>query len=240
LREVLVIEDDASTRYLVADLLEYAGFRVDQASDGLEALEHFEHRQPDLIVLDLMLPRLSGPQFLERSRPTRDRAGVPVLVVSALDQRSASTGALDVDAWVGKPLEIEDFLTAVEELTRVAVPRVLVVDDDQPIRDLLAEYLADEGYGVDSAVNIPQALASIAHRTPDLILLDLMLPGHSGWEFLRNRRADPMLARIPVLVISAVPPERLTSARDLGADAALSKPFDLDTVSALAHSIVTA
>jgi CheY-like chemotaxis protein len=119
-------------------------------------------------------------------------------------------------------------------------PRVLVVDDDQPIRELLTEYLTDEGFGVDSAVTIPQAQACIAQHTPDLILLDLMLPGRTGWEFLRQRRGDPLLSRIPVLVISAVPPDRLSSARDLGADAALSKPFDLEVVSALAHSFVYA
>jgi CheY-like chemotaxis protein len=65
-----------------------------------------------------------------------------------------------------------------------------------------------------------------------------MLPGRSGWDFLRDRQADPLLASIPVLVVSAAPRERLAEAQALGADAFLSKPFDLDVLSAVVQTVV--
>ena len=71
-----------------------------------------------------------------------------------------------------------------------------------------------------------------------MIVLDLMLPGRSGWDFLRERSATAQLAAIPVLVISAAPHALLLEAKELGADAFLSKPFDLDALSTLVRSFV--
>jgi DNA-binding response OmpR family regulator len=115
---------------------------------------------------------------------------------------------------------------------------MLVVEDEAPIRNVLVEHLVDEGYAADAAGTIAQARDRIAASPPDLILLDLMLPGRSGWDFLRERAADGALSRIPVLVISAAPHDLLLEAKELGASAFLSKPFDLDVLSALVQSFV--
>jgi CheY-like chemotaxis protein len=118
--------------------------------------------------------------------------------------------------------------------------RVLVIDDERIIRELLVEHLSDEGYVVDAAQTIAEARARIAVARPELIVLDLMLPDHTGWDFLRARQLDPPLLRIPVVVISAATRERMEQAAELGADALLSKPFDLSDVSALVHRFARA
>jgi len=115
-------------------------------------------------------------------------------------------------------------------------PRVLVVEDESPIRDLVTDSLEEEGYGLEVAASVEEAELRIAEEPPDLIVLDLRLPGRSGWDFLRQRHDDPKLAAIPVLVLSAAPEDRLLEAKELGADAFLSKPFDLDILSALVRS----
>jgi CheY-like chemotaxis protein len=81
--------------------------------------------------------------------------------------------------------------------------RVLVVDDDRDIRELLVELLASEGYEVASAPDGRRALAEARARRPDVILLDLMMPVMSGWEFREAQLRDPALADIPVLVVTA-------------------------------------
>ena len=133
-------------------------------------------------------------------------------------------------------------LTAALETNRdghVAIqPHVLLVEDDTAIRGLLIEQLVGEDYSVDAVESIAAARQRIARQRPDLILLDLMLPRQDGWTFLRERRTDPQLAGIPVLVISAAPQQRLLEAKNLGADGFLSKPFDLDVLSALMRSFV--
>ncbi len=106
---------------------------------------------------------------------------------------------------------------------------VLLVDDDDGIRDALEEILADEGYRCLSASNGRKGLDVVQNSQPDLILLDLMMPQMDGWEFMDRLRQMPRGSLIPVVVISAdrdVGPK----ARQLGAQGHLSKPFDLDNL----------
>jgi DNA-binding response OmpR family regulator len=248
-QHVLLVEDDAPIRGMLADVLQDAGFSVVQASDGLEAVRNLREERPDLIVLDLMLPRMSGWQFLEESRPDLERANIPVVVLSAIHGQGDYPSTLGVAAWLTKPVDIDRFLGAVQTLADPAPPngtkprsarpaRVLVIEDEDSIRDLVIGFLNDAGYQTDSAGSIPEALTRVAAQRPSLIVLDLMLPGHSGWAFLRDRDADPMLASIPVVVTSAAPVDRLLESKQLGAEAFLRKPFDFDALGAVVRSFV--
>jgi len=114
--------------------------------------------------------------------------------------------------------------------------RILLVEDDAPLRETLTEILGEEGYEVASAANGAEALALLeAADAPSLILLDLMMPVMNGWELHLALRADPRLAEIPVVVLSA----RAGVSGGALPDAAafLAKPFDaarlLDTVGRL-------
>ena len=82
---------------------------------------------------------------------------------------------------------------------------ILLVDDDDDIRDALSETLLDEGFSVHPVPNGREALAWLHEHpdTPCVVLLDLMMPVMDGWTFLRYRSADPALAKIPVVVITA-------------------------------------
>jgi CheY-like chemotaxis protein len=106
---------------------------------------------------------------------------------------------------------------------------VLVVDDDEVIRQLLASILTDEGYRVRSAGDAYQAIEEVSQATPGLLLLDLMMPGVSGVELLTRLRRDQRWQELPVILISAHP--RLHEiAQELGARAALTKPFNVSTL----------
>jgi CheY-like chemotaxis protein len=113
---------------------------------------------------------------------------------------------------------------------------ILVVDDDAPIREALAEVLEDEGYQVRSAANGREALELLRSgwAPPAVILLDLMMPVMSGWEFRAEQQSDQALASIPIVVLSADRDVR-GKAASLQAQAYLAKPVDLadllDTVS---------
>lgn len=103
---------------------------------------------------------------------------------------------------------------------------ILIVDDDQPIVDFIAEALADEGYTVRSAFSVASALAATAARIPDLIIMDLHMPGKTGDIFVREFRRDGG-AEVPVVLMTA----DSISAKVLEAEGiamCLLKPFDLD------------
>jgi CheY-like chemotaxis protein len=106
---------------------------------------------------------------------------------------------------------------------------VLVVDDDPFIRDVIAELLEDEGYAVESAANGEEALLVLQQRPglPCVILLDLMMPRMNGWEFRAAQRADPLLAPIPVVTISAHV-DLLGTGAQLDVAEHLPKPVDVE------------
>lgn len=112
-------------------------------------------------------------------------------------------------------------------------PRILIVDDDAPIREALAGLLPLYGYEVSTAGHGLEALRVLEEVVPDAVLLDLSMPVMDGVTLLRRLRADRRFARLPVLVWSADPAGRF---RDLPADACLLKPVPPDRlIAALAR-----
>jgi CheY-like chemotaxis protein len=104
---------------------------------------------------------------------------------------------------------------------------ILVVDDDDAIRGVIAETLELEGYGVECAADGLQALEKLKISIPDAIVLDLMMPVMDGWTFLERCRRDHLCPGTPILVTSAA--QKLEAAAPkLQVEACLAKPFDLD------------
>jgi CheY-like chemotaxis protein len=102
---------------------------------------------------------------------------------------------------------------------------ILVVDDEQPVVDLLTDMLEDEGHTVVSAYNGRIALELVAHQQPDLIISDVMMPFVDGIQLCRRLREEHDAKSLPVILMSAALPPDLSSC---GANAFLGKPFDID------------
>lgn len=106
--------------------------------------------------------------------------------------------------------------------------RILLVEDDEALRGVLAEVLADEGYDVLCASNGKEALDRLARSHADLILLDLVMPVMDGWAFRDAQRLDAHLANIPTVVLSASYPPDSARIRALEAEEVLSKPVSME------------
>ena len=103
---------------------------------------------------------------------------------------------------------------------------VLVIEDDEGLREMMAQLLTLEGFQTATVANGQEALAYLhASSKPEVILLDLMMPVMDGWEFRRHQQADPALAGVPVIVLSALDQAR---AANVEATAFLKKPLDFD------------
>jgi CheY-like chemotaxis protein len=103
---------------------------------------------------------------------------------------------------------------------------ILIVEDDADLREMMAQLLTLEGFRAAAVANGREALQYLGDReAPQVILLDLMMPVMDGWEFRRHQQADPNLADVPVIVLSALDQTR---AADLDAAAFLKKPLDFD------------
>ena len=107
--------------------------------------------------------------------------------------------------------------------------RILVVDDDEHIRKSLSQYLEMEDFLVDRASSGPEALALAAQRTPDLVLLDLMMPGMDGFEVVEHLRRQAPTARVPVILLTARGQDTdVIRGYQIGVSSYLTKPFNLN------------
>lgn len=120
---LLLVEDDALTRELLSAALEFAGFDVIVALDGMHALRSVNVARPDVVLLDFVLPKLAGDAFVAQWRK-RDRLAleVPIIVISGHEQAQALASDIRAAAFIPKPFDIHDVVSAV---SRLVPPRVV-------------------------------------------------------------------------------------------------------------------
>ena len=200
---ILVVDDDPSVRQLISRHLKQEGWKTVQASNATDALQLARESRPMLITLDIMMPDASGWWVLEKLKEDPQTAGIPVLVVTIVeDQRLVF--ALGASDYLGKPYDRGALIAKIHRLLpRLEGKRVLVVDDDAEARTMLAKILNEERAEVVLATGGDEAMSLIAQAPPDLVLLDLMMPGMSGFEMVARLRAQPAGASIPVMIVSA-------------------------------------
>jgi len=117
--------------------------------------------------------------------------------------------------------------------------QVMVVEDEEDIRELLAYQLAREGFAVTAAADGESALKLVARRKPDAVLLDLMLPGLDGLEVCRALKRDPKTAAIPIVMVTAKGEESdVVAGLELGADDYVTKPFSIKVLAARVRAVL--
>lgn len=121
--QALLVEDDTNERELLAGLLRMSGYNVVTARDGLDALEYLEtHDRPDVVLLDMLMPRCDGPTTIERIRKNPNMVDLRVFAVSATSpsELGISTGAGGVDGWFAKPLNPETLARQIRNIAQTA------------------------------------------------------------------------------------------------------------------------
>jgi CheY-like chemotaxis protein len=201
-KRVLIIDDDSDSRILLTQLVEDCGCRVLAADCGEQGLMVGQQFLPDLIVLDLMMPGMSGWEVLKALKAHPTLAGVPVVVVSivARENRGTILGAVDL---LDKPVSREALHAILLRNLHSRKGRALVVDDSADSRRLLSAYLTEEGFETCEAVNGADALERLQGFHADLVILDLMMPVMDGLSFLDALRRDLRYLRLPVVVVTA-------------------------------------
>ncbi len=200
---VLVVDDDATARELIAEHLKAEGFSVVTAAGGLEGLKLAKELRPIAITLDVMMPDLDGWSVLAALRQDPELAEIPVIMITILDEHRRGV-ALGAAGYLTKPIDRERLSRMVSRFRAPArQARVLLVEDDGTQRERLHGWLAGEQWIVQEAANGRDALALLKDSKPDVILLDLMMPEMDGFAVVAALQKEPRWRDIPVIVITA-------------------------------------
>ncbi|HEX9165528.1 MAG TPA: response regulator [Gemmatimonadales bacterium] len=201
---VLVVDDDPAARAITRRVLVKEGYAVIEAADGETGLRLAAEHRPDLITLDILMPGMDGWAVLAALKADPGLAGIPVILQTMLDDRNMGF-ALGASEYLTKPIDRKRLAALVKQYVPPGSGApVLVVEDDEATRQLLARELGRAGWRVTEAANGRLGLESLARERPAMVLLDLMMPEMDGFEFLDELRRTHSSAELPVVVITAM------------------------------------
>ena len=251
---ILIANADHRFSHILGKVLIGKGHTVVTARTGEEALQEFESKSPSLVLLDLGLPGLSGIEVLARLRARSPHLAVLIVTSNVSPDVERRAGEMGVVGVIRERLNLHVIMQALQRalehvdrppkaapVAKISTlpdghslkkerPRtILVVDDDEPVAKLLAEYLARRGYRTQTALSGEAALEIIKQAPPDLVLLDVYMPGINGVEVLKylTNAHSPVGA---IMLTASQEEPLLQMALDLGAFDVLFKPVDLAQV----------
>ncbi len=210
---ILVCDDDAGVRHILAEQLRRQGYTVLEAERGEQAIQLAEHQPIEAILLDLYMPGLSGWETLERLKHNPVTADIPVVVLSALSPAAKPTrGAPLISAaqgWVQKPFTETLLLAELGRVLRASggPGRILLVEDDIDLATVvLSEFEAGSTPGEEVSIqhvrSLHQAKAACVATPPDILILDVGLPDGTGFTLVEWLRQQPTLNNLPLIVYS--------------------------------------
>jgi signal transduction histidine kinase/CheY-like chemotaxis protein/HAMP domain-containing protein len=201
---VLVIDDDATARELIANHLREEGFSVATANSGRDGLKRAQELRPIAITLDVLMPDLDGWTVLAALRGNPELADIPVVMATITDQQRKGM-ALGAAGYLTKPIDRDQLVALLRPFqARARRTRVLMVEDDPAQRMSIRSVLEPQQWRVTEADNGRVALEILAKEIPDIILIDLMMPEMDGFQLITALRERADWRRIPVIVITAL------------------------------------
>jgi CheY-like chemotaxis protein len=241
-RRALIVEDSAAAAGQLARYLGELGVETSIVTDGRNALTQAAETEPDLILLDILLPDLTGWDVLTQLKADPRTRAIPVVVASVLDER---TRGLELGAayYLVKPCSRDALQVMLRQIGAPAEPGaasprdtrvqneaqlILLAEDNETNIAMLSDYLVSIGYQVIVARNGVEAVARAQERQPDLILMDIQMPSMDGLEATRRIRADAGLGATPVIALTALAmPGDREKCMAAGMNEYMSKPISL-------------
>lgn len=202
---VLVCDDDPDVLAVISKLLCEHGYEVKPVARGRDAIDLAISARPEVILLDLRMPGMSGWETMQELKSLPDTRDIPIVILSGLGPQVDPQLAAESDGWVTKPFDerrmAEAILAAVHGDGQP--PMVLVVEDDDDLASILVTIFEGEGLTVARAASQSQAVEWMREATPDVLVLDIHLLDGDGYGVVEDLRRDGRLPRVPIIVYSA-------------------------------------
>jgi CheY-like chemotaxis protein len=201
---VMIVDDDRNARDLLATTVRREGYRVIEATDGESALALAREWHPDIITLDVLMPRMDGWAVLTALKSDPELSEIPVIIVTVLADRGIAV-SLGAAEFMTKPIDRTRLAAAIRQHV-YGSGVVLVVDDEAESRQLAHRHLDRLGWDVAEAEDGAGALSWLSQNPrPAMILLDLLMPGMNGFAFLEEIARHAEWRDIPIVILTAMP-----------------------------------
>jgi len=232
---ILVVDDNQLNRKLACDLLELEGYELQQCENADQVFELLARgAAPDLILMDISLPGMDGLTLTRQLKADPRQASIPIVAMTAFamkgdDQKALAAGC---SGYITKPIDTRRLPTQVAEALAAGRQerqrlKIMIVEDHRIDMKLAGERARLSGHLVLSNTTAEQALASLSEGHPDVVLLDLNLPGMDGLSFVQVLKANPETSSLPIVAITAYPDEfHRIEMMAAGCAAYLVKPID--------------
>lgn len=228
---VLIVDDDDHLCELLTLKLKEQGISVESVRNGDTALKILGLKRPDLLILDIMMPGMSGHELLRSLKQNPEFLSIPVIMLTGKSADKDVTHAIHSGAmdYIVKPFDPDALIKKVNDILESVRRTVLIVDNDPFIVQLLENKYKYQGYKIMTADNGVRAWNIIYRDKPDIVILDIIMPGMDGLAVLKNMQEDENTKNIPVIVVSTrVEKEQIQEAMDAGANEYVPKPFISD------------
>jgi CheY-like chemotaxis protein/signal transduction histidine kinase len=200
-KTILVVDDDPKTVKHISDHLREDGYHIISAISGKQALKLAEDYQPFAITLDIIMEDMDGWEVLQKLKSKATTKDIPVIVVSVSDD--SETGfALGAVGFINKPIEKDLLLTTVRKINKIP-DTVMIVDDNEFELKTISDIIESENIKTIKATNGKECIKLLESESPDILILDLMMPEMDGFTTLENIRKQSKTQNLPVIIVSA-------------------------------------
>jgi len=202
-REILLIEDNKDMVDQFRRLLQREGFEVQTADHPAYAEAMVSNLRPTVLVMDVNFADGKGWDILENLKNRDDTFDIPIVVCS-VNPETEKAYQMGAHAYISRPFTNEEIVEAVLSAEKESQrERILIIDDQEDSVRLLQGLLNENGnYRIFYADNGTEGISLVARRRPDLIILDLRMPGMDGFAVLKELRSNPETADIPVMIVT--------------------------------------
>jgi DNA-binding response OmpR family regulator len=215
---ILIVDDDLDFSDAIRTALENHKFQVLSAADGEEGLQKAREEKPNLIILDVMLPKQDGYSVCHQLKEDKDTSHIPVLMLTSLGKQREGKSGPEIlakghraDGYLEKPVEpdilvktAKELLKKAEEAPEIQKTRVLLVDDDPDFIAAVKTLLEENDYEVKIAYTGEDGLLLARKENPDIVLLDVMLPEKDGFAVCKELKEDDRTRNIPIIILTSV------------------------------------
>jgi CheY-like chemotaxis protein len=239
-KKILIVDDEVDLVEMVKLRLENKGYEVTCAYNGMEGLERLEDAAPDLIILDMKMPKVGGLEFYNKISTSYGRSKYPVLVMTGKTEFETLFKDIKADGFIGKPFDFEVLIKEIERIISGKVnPTVFLIDlQKNPHVKKIAEVFQSERYEVINLEKLAALQTTARSKKPDFIIMEYIQEEMAGEAFIRKIKEDPIINDVPIVVYSYFGFEgHKEKCLGAGAETYLGKPKDYKDFIAVVREI---